>query len=83
MPDELSYTCYGILTQEVPLCQKCVEEEGKREEEGKWEEKEEEEEEEETPGVMKPDIVFFGEGLPDEFHLNLDEDKTKVSITCM
>ena len=30
-------------------------------------------------GVMKPDIVFFGEGLPDEFHHTLEEDKTKVN----
>ena len=33
-----------------------------------------------TVGVMKPDIVFFGEGLPDSFHKQLQEDKTKVSM---
>ena len=27
---------------------------------------------------MKPDIIFFGEGLPDEFHKKLEEDKGKV-----
>ena len=24
---------------------------------------------------MKPDIVFFGQGLPDSFHQQLEEDK--------
>ena len=42
-------------------------------------EEEGEGEEEESVGVMKPDIVFFGEGLPDDFHHALEEDKTKVS----
>ena len=44
-------------------------------------EEEEEEEEEGGGGVMKPDIVFFGEGLPDEFHRKLEEDKAKVRNT--
>ncbi len=39
---------------------------------------EEEEEEEGRVGVMKPDIVFFGEGLPDSFHEQLQKDKKKV-----
>lgn len=29
---------------------------------------------------MKPDIVFFGEGLPDVFHRTLEQDKLSVSI---
>lgn len=32
-------------------------------------------------GVMKPDIVFFGESLPDSFHHQLDKDKTQVSLS--
>ena len=27
---------------------------------------------------MKPDIVFFGEGLPDVFHRTLEQDKLTV-----
>ena len=27
---------------------------------------------------MKPDIVFFGEGLPESFHQQLQLDKTEV-----
>ena len=42
------------------------------------EEEEEEEEEEREMAVMKPEIVFFGEGLPESFHKHLEEDKDKV-----
>ena len=28
--------------------------------------------------IMKPDIVFFGEGLPDVFHRTLEQDKLTV-----
>lgn len=30
--------------------------------------------------VMKPDIVFFGEGLPDEFHQKMEEDKDECDL---
>merc|ERR1719319_552113 len=30
--------------------------------------------------VMKPDIVFFGEGLPEEFHNSIARDKEKVDL---
>ncbi|KAL1958615.1 hypothetical protein VTO42DRAFT_4212 [Malbranchea cinnamomea] len=34
-----------------------------------------------TPGVMKPDITFFGEDLPDEFHRRLIEhDRNLVDL---
>lgn len=29
---------------------------------------------------MKPDIVFFGEGLPDEFHDRMAEDKDECDL---
>lgn len=29
---------------------------------------------------MKPDIVFFGEGLPDSFHEAMAEDKSKCDL---
>ena len=32
---------------------------------------------------MKPDIVFFGEGLPDIFHQTLEQDKLSVSSACV
>ncbi|XP_033103130.1 NAD-dependent protein deacetylase sirtuin-1-like [Anneissia japonica] len=30
--------------------------------------------------VMKPDIVFFGEGLPNSFYESLDDDKTEADL---
>jgi len=33
--------------------------------------------------IMKPDIVFFGEGLPDVFHHTLEQDKLSVSNIIM
>jgi len=32
------------------------------------------------PPVVKPDIVFFGEDLPDEFHNNLQADKPDCDL---
>jgi NAD-dependent histone deacetylase SIR2 len=32
------------------------------------------------PPVVKPDIVFFGEDLPDEFHNNLQKDKPDCDL---
>jgi NAD-dependent histone deacetylase SIR2 len=31
-------------------------------------------------GIMKPDITFFGESLPDSFDRRLNEDKTKADL---
>ncbi|XP_060651818.1 NAD-dependent histone deacetylase sirtuin-1 [Drosophila nasuta] len=31
-------------------------------------------------GIMKPDIVFFGEGLPDEYHTVMSTDKDKCDL---
>lgn len=31
-----------------------------------------------SPGIMKPDIVFFGEGLGDAFHRSVAIDKQEV-----
>lgn len=31
-------------------------------------------------GIMKPDIVFFGESLPDEFHDMIDRDKERCDL---
>ena len=31
-------------------------------------------------GILKPDIVFFGEGLPDHYHTSIDEDKSKCDL---
>lgn len=31
-------------------------------------------------GIMKPDIVFFGESLPEKFHSTIELDKTKCDL---
>lgn len=31
-------------------------------------------------GIMKPDIVFFGESLPEKFHATIELDKTKCDL---
>merc|ERR1711953_1251681 len=36
-----------------------------------------------TPSIMKPDIVFFGEGLGDEFHNAVAKDKDQVDLLIM
>ncbi|KAF2365401.1 Sirtuin family [Trinorchestia longiramus] len=33
-----------------------------------------------TQPIMKPDIVFFGEGLPDEFHDSISEDQNQCDL---
>lgn len=33
-----------------------------------------------TAGIMKPDIVFFGESLPDKFHSTIELDKAKCDL---
>jgi NAD-dependent deacetylase sirtuin 1 len=31
-------------------------------------------------GIMKPDIIFFGENLPNEFHDKFEEDRDKIDL---
>jgi NAD-dependent SIR2 family protein deacetylase len=38
---------------------------------------------EEAPGIMKPDIVFFGESLGDLFHSSVAGDKEKADLLIM
>lgn len=33
-----------------------------------------------TAGIFKPDIVFFGEGLPDDFHDSIEADREKCDL---
>ena len=55
----------------IPYCRVCPPNE------------ETEKEDEDGVGIMKPDIVFFGEGLPDTFHEQLQQDKTEVQHHCV
>lgn len=74
-----------IFEQKIPYCDKCSEETSTSEEEKKpaGEEEEEEDEEEESEkrlGILKPDIVFFGEGLPEIYHKSINDDKNKCDL---
>ena len=31
-------------------------------------------------GILKPDIVFFGEGLPEVYHKSINDDKNKCDL---
>ncbi|XP_037521143.1 NAD-dependent protein deacetylase sirtuin-1 isoform X1 [Rhipicephalus sanguineus] len=54
-----------IFSQRIPLCPKCSLEEVEASGE---------------MAVMKPDIVFFGEGLSQEFHQAMSHDKTQCDL---
>lgn len=54
-----------VLNQRIPLCPKCQQDsDGPND----------------GLGVMKPDIVFFGEPLGDEFHSSFQRDKDQVDL---
>jgi len=33
-----------------------------------------------APGILKPDIVFFGESLPEHFHRQMTTDKDEADL---
>lgn len=71
--DEIRNT---VLSQKIPVCVKCqpeveaisTDENGRNFRELV------------QAGIMKPDIVFFGEGLPDLFHQAMADDKNKCDL---
>ncbi|KAI0796227.1 DHS-like NAD/FAD-binding domain-containing protein [Abortiporus biennis] len=84
-----------VMNHQVPLCQICpptpipppIRQRRKRN--GKkrrttnvWEEEDEEEPDlpEYPPGIIKPDITFFGEKLSDEYDKALIEDRSQVDL---
>jgi len=56
-----------VMAQEIPLCPRCVVDPTAMADT-------------DTQAVMKPDIVFFGEGLPDEFHNSMAMDKEECDL---
>jgi len=57
-----------ILEQRIPLCTKCVQPHESLETMTS------------PKPIMKPDIVFFGEGMPDEFHRSMAMDKEDCDL---
>ncbi|KAF9266765.1 SIR2-domain-containing protein [Marasmius fiardii PR-910] len=79
-----------ILTRRVPLCAVCNAREAppkkskksKKKAKGEWDSDEEDESDGPTypPGIMKPDITFFGEKLSDDFDTSLEQDRYNVDL---
>ncbi|KAJ7281537.1 DHS-like NAD/FAD-binding domain-containing protein [Mycena rebaudengoi] len=84
-----------ILAQKVPLCSVCnaprsgissPKKKGKKKSskkaKGGWDSDDEDESDGPTypPGIMKPNITFFGEKLTDNFDRSLAEDRSQVDL---
>lgn len=71
-----------IFNQEIPYCHKCKEEEETREtqENGETGDEEANSASSRRVGILKPDIIFFGEGLPEIYHQSINEDKSKCDL---
>ncbi|KAJ6607501.1 DHS-like NAD/FAD-binding domain-containing protein [Mycena sp. CBHHK59/15] len=83
-----------ILAQKVPLCTTCNapgrsaqgklkgKKKSAKKAKGGWDSDEEDESDGPTypPGIMKPDITFFGEKLTDHFDHSLSQDRSQVDL---
>ncbi|KDR68003.1 hypothetical protein GALMADRAFT_79039, partial [Galerina marginata CBS 339.88] len=81
-----------IMSHRVPLCKVCntaastpiksKRKKSKKKAKGEWDSDVEDESDapEYPPGIMKPDITFFGEKLSDDFDRSLAEDRWKVDL---
>ncbi|KAG6809765.1 hypothetical protein H0H93_015517, partial [Arthromyces matolae] len=78
------------MNQKVALCTVCnpaaltpkKKKKGKKKAKGEWDSNDEDESDGPAypPGIMKPDITFFGEKLADEFDNSLAEDRERVDL---
>ncbi|KAG6856437.1 hypothetical protein H0H87_004402 [Tephrocybe sp. NHM501043] len=77
------------MNQKVALCTMCnpaaptpKKKRGKKKAKGQWDSDDEDESDGPTypPGIMKPDITFFGEKLTDEFDNSLAKDRERVDL---
>lgn len=66
-----------VLSQQIPICVKCQPE---SESSISTNSQQKHLKNLVSAGIMKPDIVFFGEGLPDSFHEAVTEDKNKCDL---
>lgn len=68
-----------VFNQRIPMCQLCNP--GEASPTSEFLSRNPEITKELVPkGVMKPDIVFFGEGLPDVFHDTIERDRDKCDL---
>lgn len=70
-----------VLAQNIPVCEKCRPDVGSAISISDLRDREAGELRDlVAAGIMKPDIVFFGEGLPDSFHEAMTEDKNECDL---
>lgn len=70
-----------VLAQNIPVCEKCRPDVGAAISISDLRDREAGELRDlVAAGIMKPDIVFFGEGLPDSFHEAMTEDKNRCDL---
>lgn len=71
-----------ILNQRIPMCKMCMTESTKEFDDtmGPRPEQPLNYTQLVAAGVMKPDIVFFGESLPDKFHSTIELDKSNCDL---
>ncbi|KXN87667.1 NAD-dependent protein deacetylase hst1 [Leucoagaricus sp. SymC.cos] len=79
-----------IMARKVPLCPVCnppnaqpkKRKQTRKQAKGQWDSDAEDESDapEYPPGIMKPDITFFGEKLDDQFDCALEEDRNQVDL---
>ncbi|CAG9856071.1 unnamed protein product [Phyllotreta striolata] len=71
-----------VLAQKIPLCELCHpgDESSASTDDVKFNGDATDYRELVASGIMKPDIVFFGEGLPDTFHEAMTEDKSVCDL---
>ncbi|WFD33591.1 NAD-dependent histone deacetylase sir2 [Malassezia cuniculi] len=75
----------AIMEQRVPHCPRCQERQEATVRAAKrrkgWDDDNDDDDEDETPvGVLKPDITFFGEKLPDAFDRAVFADREQVDL---
>ncbi|XP_065156391.1 NAD-dependent protein deacetylase sirtuin-1-like isoform X2 [Atheta coriaria] len=70
-----------VLSQNIPVCGKCRPDIGEAISIANLKDREPGELRDlVSAGIMKPDIVFFGEGLPDAFHDAMSDDKNECDL---
>lgn len=69
-----------VLAQKIPLCEKCHANEGDSVSTDDLGREATNYKDLVHSGIMKPDIVFFGEGLPDTFHEAMTADNSECDL---
>lgn len=69
-----------IFAERVPSCPRCNDSERPKKRRRKDDSSDDENDDGTRTGIMKPDIVFFGEKLSDDFDHALIEDREKASL---